>query len=70
MRPINAIMEFILAGEKRETIRDPMYKKIGKDGRVYIDKNLADQEILIIPVKAIPKDKIDYIKMGRTTGSF
>lgn len=67
MSSITAFMEFILAGEKRETIRDPMYKKIGKDGRVYIDKNLADQEILVIPAKPIPKDKIDYIKVGRST---
>jgi len=63
---ISAIMEFELEGRKRETVRDPMYKKIGKDGRVYIDKNLADQEILIIPVKAIPDDKINYIKVGRS----
>jgi len=67
MRFINAIMEFELGGKKRETIRDPMYKKVGRDGRVYIDKNLANQEILVIPVKPIPEDKINYIKMGRAT---
>jgi hypothetical protein len=65
MECINAIMEFELEGKKRETVRDPMYKKVGKDGRVYIDKGLADQEILIIPVKSVPEDKIHYIKVGR-----
>ena len=48
-------------------IRDPMYKKVGRDGRVYIDKALADKEILIIPVEAIPEDKIDFIEMGRAS---
>lgn len=65
MECLNAIMEFELEGRKRETVRDPMYKKVGKDGRVYIDKGLADQEILIIPVKSVPEDKIKYIKVGR-----
>jgi len=59
-------MEFELDGRKRETVRDPMYKKVGRDGRVYIDKGLADCEILIIPVKPEPEDKIKYIKVGRT----
>ena len=67
MQLMNAIMEFELEGKKRETIRDPMYKKVGRDGRVYIDKNLADQEILVVPVKPLPEDKIHYIKVGRGT---
>ena len=47
------------------TIRDPMYKLVGNDGRVYIDKALAGKEILVIPAVAVPEDKIDYIKMNR-----
>jgi hypothetical protein len=60
-------MQFVFNGKERVTIRDPMYKKVGRDGRVYIDKALADKEILIIPVEAIPEDKIDFIKMGRAS---
>ena len=65
MRDIRYIMEFVLAGKKRVTIRDPMYKLVGNDGRVYIDKALAGKEILVIPAVAVPEDKIDYIKMNR-----
>lgn len=65
MANIKGIMEFVLAGKKRETIRDPMYKLVGNDGRVYIDKALAGTEILVVPAIALPEDKIDYIKMNR-----
>lgn len=54
-------------GKKRETIRDPMYKKVGKDGRVYIDKTLADEEILVIPLRAIPEDKLKWLRVGRSS---
>lgn len=54
-----------MAGEKRETLVDPMYKRIDKMGRVYVDRNLAEQEVLIVVVKPKPEDKMHYIKVGR-----
>ena len=67
MSIMNYIMELMFEGKKRETIRDPMYKKIGKDGRVYIDKTLADEEILVIPLRAIPEDKLKWLRVGRSS---
>jgi hypothetical protein len=63
--PVNLEMEFEMAGKKRETMIDPLYKRIDKMGRVYVDRNLAEQEVLIVVVKPKPEDKIDYIKVGR-----
>ena len=64
---VNCDMEIQMAGEKRETLVDPMYKRIDKMGRVYVDRNLAEQEVLIVVVKPVPQDKINYIKVGRGT---
>jgi hypothetical protein len=58
-------MEIEIAGEKRETLVDPMYKRIDKMGRVYVDRNLAEQEVLIVVVKPKQEDKMSYIKVGR-----
>ena len=65
--PVNCDMEIQLAGEKRETLVDPMYKRIDKMGRVYVDRDLAEQEVLIVVIKPVPQDKINYIKVGRGT---
>jgi hypothetical protein len=59
-------MKFIFEGKERETHIDPLYKRIDKNGRIYVDRDIAEQEALIIVVKPIPQDKIDYIKVGRT----
>ncbi|MFB3765649.1 MAG: hypothetical protein ACE14P_10450 [Methanotrichaceae archaeon] len=64
---MNCDMEIQLAGEKRETLVDPMYKRIDKMGRVYVDRDLAEQEVLIVVIKPVPQDKINYIKVGRGT---
>ncbi len=50
---------------ERETLIEPLYKRIDKHGRIYIDVGLANQEALILVVKPIPKDKIDFIRVGR-----
>jgi hypothetical protein len=52
-------------GKKRETLLDPVYKRIDSNGKVYLDKKLAGNEVLIIPVKPLPEDKIEFIKIGR-----
>ncbi len=65
--PVDLDMEIEMAGKKRETLIDPMYKRIDKMGRVYVDRNLAEQEVLIVVIKPKPEDKIDYIKVGRGT---
>ena len=67
MRSITGIMEFVFEGKKRETLLDPMYKRIDKNGKVYLDKSKVGQEVLIISVKPLPEDKINYIKVGRGT---
>lgn len=58
-------MEIEIAGEKRETLVEPMYKRIDKMGRVYIDRNLAEHEVLIVVVNPKQEDKMHYIKVGR-----
>jgi ribosome-associated toxin RatA of RatAB toxin-antitoxin module len=62
---VNIYMEFEMAGKIRETLVDPMYKRIDKMGRVYVDRNLAEQEVLLVVVRPKPEDKINYIKVGR-----
>ena len=59
-------MKFNFVGKEREMLIDPIYKRIDKNGRIYVDRDLAEQEALIIVVKPIPQDKIDYIKVGRS----
>jgi hypothetical protein len=68
--PVDLDMEIEMAGKKRETLIDPMYKRIDKMGRVYVDRNLAEQEVLIVVIKPKPEDKINYIKVGRGTWTF
>ena len=63
----NMPVDIEIAGEKRKPLAEPMYKKIDKMGRVYIDRNLAEKEVLIVVVEPVPKDKIDYIKVGRSS---
>jgi hypothetical protein len=60
------LMDIEMAGQKRETLIDPLYKRIDKMGRVYVDRNLAESEVLIVVVKPKPEDKINYIKVGRS----
>lgn len=62
---VNMDMEFEMAGKRRETLIDPLYKRIDKMGRVYVNRDLAEQEVLIVVLKPKPEDKIDYIKVGR-----
>jgi hypothetical protein len=59
-------MKFKFEGKEREMLIDPIYKRIDKNGRIYVDRDLAEQEALFIVVKPIPQDKIDYIKVGRS----
>ena len=59
-------MKFNFEGKEREKLIDPIYKRIDKNGRIYVDRDLAEQEALFIVVKPIPQDKIDYIKVGRS----
>ena len=63
----NMPVDIKIAGENRKPLAEPMYKKIDKMGRVYIDRNLAEKEVLIVVVEPVPKDKIDYIKVGRSS---
>lgn len=58
-------MEFVLDGLKRETSIDPLYKKIDSNGKIYVDKKAAGQEVLVLVVKPIPGDKDRYVKIGR-----
>ena len=59
------IMELEFDGKKRETLLDPMYKKIDANGKVYLDKKKVGEEVLIIPLKPLPGDKEKWIKLGR-----
>lgn len=58
-------MEFIFEGKRRETLIDPLYKRIDSNGKVYLDKSKVGQEVLIIPVKPMQGDKDRFIKVGR-----
>ena len=58
-------MKVQFAGQERETLIEPQYKRIDKNGRIYLDINKAGEEVLILTVKPIPEDKINYIKVGR-----
>jgi hypothetical protein len=58
-------MKFNFEGSERETLLDPLYKRIDKNGRIYLDINQAGSEVLILAVKPMPEDKIKYIKVGR-----
>jgi|EPASupsiteSAE347_1022098.scaffolds.fasta_scaffold40001_1 hypothetical protein len=60
------LMKVEFAGKERETLLDPLYKRIDKNGRIYLDINKAGEEILVLAIKPIPEDKINYIKVGRS----
>jgi RNA binding exosome subunit len=64
--PVIIDMKVGIEGSERETIIDPLYKKVDKNGRVYLNIDLAGQEALILVVKPEPEDKIKYIKVGRS----
>lgn len=51
----------------RELVVKPVYKKIDKHGRLYIDVGLANKEVLMILVEPIPNDKIKFLKVGRSS---
>jgi hypothetical protein len=65
MKPSVDNMEFEFDSIKRETMIDPMYKKIDSNGKVYLDKKRAGEEVLIIAVKPKAGDKDRYLKVGR-----
>jgi len=58
-------MELEFEGKKRETLLDPVIKAIDSNGKVYLDKKRAGEQVLIIPLKLIPGDKERWIKIGR-----
>jgi hypothetical protein len=66
MMSISDLMKVEFAGKERETLLDPLYKRIDKNGRIYLDINKAGEEILVLAIKPIPEDKINYIKVGRS----
>lgn len=59
-------MDLILEGDPRKIVRGPLYKRVATDGKVYVGKDLAGQEVLVAVIEAVPQDKINYIKIGRT----
>jgi hypothetical protein len=68
MLNILRVMELMLEGKKRSLVAEPMYKQIGPDGRVYIDKHLAGKFITVLPVEPVPDD-IKYVKSRRSGGT-
>lgn len=60
------LMEFEFDGKKWETLLDPMVKKIDINGKVYLDKKRAGEQVLIIPLKLLPGDKEKWVKIGRS----
>jgi len=57
--------KIILDGVERETLIDPQVKRIDKMGRVYIDRDLAEQVVTITVSPVQPGDKEKWIKVGR-----
>jgi|GEM_PF-2450713 len=66
VEPVISEMKIGIEGKERETIIEPLYKKVDKNGRIYVNIDLAGQEALILVVKPEPEDKIKYIKVGRS----
>lgn len=58
-------IKIVIDGEERETLVDPLVKKIDKMGRVYIDRELAEQVVTITVSSVKPGDKEKWIKVGR-----
>lgn len=50
----------------RETLVDPLYKKIDKHGRLFVGIEQANKEVLVILVRPVPEDKIKWLKVGRS----
>ena len=63
--PIEMSVKIVLDGDERETLIDPQVKKIDKMGRVYIDRELAEQIVTITVSSVKPGDKEKWIKVGR-----
>lgn len=58
-------VKIIIDGDERETLIDPQAKKIDRMGRVYIDRNLAEQRVLIVTIPLKPGDREKWVKIGR-----
>jgi hypothetical protein len=58
-------MKIIMDSIERETLMEPLYKKIDGNGRIYVDKHRVGEEILVSVLKATPDDKVKWLKVGR-----
>lgn len=51
----------------REITIKPSYRRIDKHGRLYLDVANANKEFLVVLVDPLPEDKINFLKVGRST---
>ncbi len=45
---------------ERELLNDPQYKRVDKHGQINVGVELAGKEVLVLLMKPIPEDEIDY----------
>jgi hypothetical protein len=49
---------------KRDLIKEPVYKRVDKIGRVLVGKELADREVLVLVLEPKnPDDKMQFVKV-------
>jgi hypothetical protein len=46
---------------ERELLKDPQYTRVDKNGRIHIGADLAGTEVLVLIMKPIPQDEIDFM---------
>jgi len=46
---------------ERELLKDPQYKRVDTYGRINVGVELAGKEVLVLLMKPIPQDEIDYM---------
>jgi len=48
---------------ERELLKNPQYKRVDKYGRLNVGVEFADKEVLVLLIKPLPQDKIDYLEV-------
>jgi hypothetical protein len=55
-------MKLIVVGNlgERELFKGPLFQKVGEDGKITIGKDLHGKEVLVVVLKPVPQDRLDY----------
>jgi hypothetical protein len=55
-------MKLIVVGNlgERELLKGPLFQKVAEDGKIALDKDLLGKEVLVVVLRPVPQDRLDY----------